>query len=112
MKAAFSMFFGLAFLAALVARVQAEDKKEEKELKGTICCAKCELKETAKCENAIKVKEGDKEVTYYFKDKGNKESYHKTICQAAKEGTVKGTIEEKDGKKWITPSKDGVKFNE
>jgi hypothetical protein len=111
MKAAFSTVMGLAILAAFVARVQADDAKEV-ELTGTILCAKCELKESEKCQTAIRVKDGDKEVVYYLKDKGNKEKYHKTICSATKEGTVKGKVTEKDGKKYITPSKDGVTFKE
>jgi hypothetical protein len=109
MKVAFSMLLGLALVLALVVGVQAEDK--EVTLKGTILCAKCELKESKTCQNAIRVKENDKEVVYYFKDKGNKASYHKEICQGPKDGSVTGKVSEKDGKKYITPDKDGVKFD-
>ena len=87
---------------------QSEEKKEKKEvtLKGTIVCAKCKLKETDKCTTAIQVKEGDKEVTYYFQDKGAKESYHENVCGGGKqEATVTGVVMEKEGKKWLTPSK-------
>ena len=50
--------------------------------------------------------EGGKDVTYYFADKGNKEAYHEEVCGGGKkEGTVTGVVAEKDGKKWITPSK-------
>jgi hypothetical protein len=110
MKAALKVL-GLALVFALVTAVQAEEKKEVT-LKGTIACSKCGLKETEDCGNAIVVKEGDKEVVYYFMDKGKKEKYHKEICTAKKMGTVKGVVSEKDGKKWITPSKDGVKFED
>jgi hypothetical protein len=110
MKAALSMVLGLAVILALVVGIQADDKKEVT-LKGTILCAKCELKEAKKCTNAIRVKEDGKDVVYLFKDKGAKESYHKEICQATKEGSVTGTVEEKEGKKYITPAKDGVKFD-
>jgi hypothetical protein len=94
-------FLGLGIFAA-------EGLTQEKEviLKGTIVCARCALKETTKCANAIVVKDGAKEVTYYFKDKGNKESYHEEVCGGArKQGMVTGTVSEKDGKKWIIPSK-------
>jgi hypothetical protein len=110
MKAAWSMVLGLAVVLALVAGLQADDK--EVTLKGTILCAKCELKEAAKCTNAIRVKEDGKDVVYLFKDNGGKEKYHKTICQEPKDGEVKGKVSEKDGKKYITPSKDGVKFKD
>ena len=64
----------------------------------------CELKEVKKCQTVIRVKEDGKEVTYYFNDKGNKEDYHEPVCGGGrKEGTVTGTVFEKDGKKWITP---------
>jgi hypothetical protein len=83
----------------------AEEKKEIT-LKGEVMCASCELKEGAKCQTVVRVKEDDKEVTYYFKDKGAKESYHEPVCGGGrKDATVTGVVSEKDGKKWVTPSK-------
>ena len=85
--------------------IQADDKKEVT-LKGTILCAKCALKETKKCQNAIQVKDGDKTVTYYLDDKGMKEGYHESVCGGEKkEGTVTGAVSVKDGKQIIKPSK-------
>lgn len=85
--------------------IQADDKKEIT-LKGTILCAKCALKETKKCQNAIQVKDGDNTVTYHFDDKGTKEGYHESVCGGEKkEGTVTGTVTVKDGKQVIKPSK-------
>jgi hypothetical protein len=89
----------------------ADDKPttgKEVTLKGTIMCAKCALKEKGitKCTTAIRVKEDGKETTYYFNDKGHGEEYHEPVCGGEKkEGTVKGTVTEKDGKKWIKPTK-------
>src|SRR5262249_4411445 len=95
----------LAVAVLLIANLQAEEKKDkEVTLKGTICCAKCELKESAKCATVIKVKEDSKEVVYYFDDKAGKK-YHSKICNEAKEGEVTGTTSEKDGKKIVTVSK-------
>jgi hypothetical protein len=74
---------------------------EEKKLEGKLQCTKCSLNETDKCGNAIVVKENGKEVTYYLKDKGAKEKYHKLICTDVKDATVTGEIEEKDGKKYV-----------
>jgi len=107
MKTAFSVSLAVIAFCMLAVGLRAEEKKEVT-LKGDIMCAKCELKEKdlKKCQTVIQVKEGGKDVTYYFIDKGNKESYHEEVCGGGrKEGTVKGTVAEKDGKKWITPSK-------
>ncbi len=69
-------------------------------------CAKCELKETSKCRTVVVVKGGDEEVTYYLQDNGAKESYHENVCGSGKrEAAVTGVVTEKEGKKWLTPSK-------
>jgi hypothetical protein len=105
MKAAWSILLGLAVVLTFVVGVRADDdKKEEKTLKGTITCAKCDLKETDKCNTVIKVKDGDKDVVYYFDGK-TKGKNHKDICQGAKQGSVTGTVSEKDGKHYIVVSK-------
>ena len=107
MKAVVTSVLGLALIIAVVAGLQAADDKEVT-LKGTITCAKCDLKLSKKCETVIQVKDGDKTVTYYFDPAGHAK-YHKPICQEAKKGTVTGTVEEKDGKKVITVK--DVKFD-
>jgi hypothetical protein len=115
MKTALKMTLGVLALCAMMLVVQAEEKKSET-LKGEIQCAKCSLKQAKACTNVIKVKDGDKELIYWFKDKGGKESYHKEICTSTKKGSVTGVVskETKDGKDklFITPDKDGVKFED
>lgn len=110
--------FAVAAACLLASGSRAEDKKhqesaKETTLKGSLVCAKCTLKEkgVSKCTNAIQVKEGDKTITYLLDDKGTKESYHDDICGNGKkkEVTVTGIVSEKDGKKWIKPSKVEVK---
>jgi len=104
MKAACSMVLALAVCCVFALNAHAAAK--EVTLKGEIMCAKCELKEGSKCATVIRVKEDGKDVTYYFKDKGSKEEYHESVCGGGtKEGTVIGTVTEKNGKKWITPTK-------
>ena len=114
MKAACNLLLGLVVVFTLVVLARAEDKEKDKKvtLKGEITCSKCGLKETEKCGNAIKVKEGDKDVVYYFKDKGRGEKYHKEICTSSKKGSVKGVVSEKGGKKYITPDKGSVKYED
>ena len=104
MKTALTFVFALVACGALAAGLRAEEKQVT--LKGTIMCSKCVLKETAKCGNAIQVKDGDKTVTYYFIDQGAKEEYHEEVCGGdKKEGTVTGVLSTKDGKNYIKPSK-------
>src|SRR5437868_4285348 len=106
MKSALLVLLSVAIVGALVGGVYAADK--EVTLKGTILCAKCALKEkgVTKCTTAVQVKENGKDVVYYFDDKGAKEEYHEMVCGGdKKEGTVTGVVTEKDGKKWIKPSK-------
>jgi hypothetical protein len=100
----FAKVFVLAFaVAALVATAQARPDKE-KTLTGTITCAKCDLGKESKCATVVVVKEDGKDVVYYFDAKGDKAN-HGTICKSPKEGSVTGTVAEKDGKKWVTVSK-------
>ncbi|HEY2783644.1 MAG TPA: hypothetical protein VGJ05_01605 [Fimbriiglobus sp.] len=89
---------------AFLASAGADDKKDAKKtLEGKMVCTKCKLSETPDCGNALIVKEGDKEVTYYIKDKGKKETYHK--CSGEQACKVTGKITEKDGKKYIEDAK-------
>jgi hypothetical protein len=102
--------FALAVVAgalwSFASVASAEDKKEVK-LTGTLVCGKCMLKETPKCSNVLQVKEGDKTVNYFLDDKGNKEDYHEGVCGGEKTEhvTVTGIVTEKDGKKWVKPTK-------
>src|SRR5687768_9428093 len=97
MKAALRMLLCLAIVVAAVAVAQAQEKKSDKKgktLKGDMACAKCvfEVEGVTKCTNAIKVKDGDKEVIYILKDKGGKEPYHGAICKDTKKGSVTGVV--------------------
>jgi Family of unknown function (DUF6370) len=105
MKTVLTSLFALAMGCALVFGIQAQEQKEVT-LKGTILCAKCSLKQETKCTTAVQVKDGDKTVTYLLQDKGNGETYHEPVCGGDKQtGTVIGTVSEKDGKKWVKPTK-------
>ncbi len=103
-----------AAIAALAGPLAvADDKPVGKTVKltGTLVCAKCKLKMEGitKCTNALQVKEkeGDKPVTYLLEDKGNGETYHEELCGGGelKDVTVAGNLTEKDGKKWVKPTK-------
>jgi hypothetical protein len=68
-------------------------------------CAKCSLKETPKCQNAVVVDEGGKKVTYYLAPNAVSKKFHSNICQEVKKVKATGEVKEEDGKKVMTASK-------
>lgn len=68
-------------------------------------CAKCSLKETPKCQNAIVVEEGGKKTTYYLAQNKVSKAFHKNVCQDVKKVKATGEVKEEDGKKVLTASK-------
>ena len=100
MKKLLGLLVAFAAVAFLASANAADDKKT---LEGKMVCTKCKLSETPDCGNAVVVKEGDKEVTYYIKDTGKKETYHK--CSGEEAVKVTGKVTEKDGKKYIEEAK-------
>jgi hypothetical protein len=96
----------LALVVALVfsAGLRAADK--EVTIKGTITCAKCDLKLADKCHTVIKDKDG---TVYWFDDDSGKKN-HKKICTSPTEGEVTGTVSTEGDKKIIKVEK--IKFNE
>lgn len=105
--------FDAGFVAFRDEKKPAGEKPAAKEVKvtGTLVCGKCALSETKKCTNVLQVKEKDKTVNYYLDDKGAGEEFHEGVCGGGKlEGvTVTGAVTEKDGKKFIKPTKVDVK---
>lgn len=107
MKLVRNLCVSLILLAVLAVSAGAAADKEVM-LKGKIMCAKCALKMegVTKCQTVIQVQQDGKDVTYFFLDRGNKETWHEEVCGGGKkDGTVTGIVSEKDGKKWIKPSK-------
>jgi hypothetical protein len=76
-----------------------------KVVKGEGMCARCELEEAASCQNAIQVKEDGKTVTYYLTHNQVSKEFHRNICKGRTPVEAIGTVEEKDGKKELTPAK-------
>jgi hypothetical protein len=114
MKAAYKTLMCVALFFAVIMMARAQDEKKSKKLTGEIGCAKCVFKvEGCKvCTNAIKVKDGDKEVIYIIDDGGRKAKYHGKICTEAKKGSVTGVITKKGDKQYIKPDKGGVKLED
>jgi hypothetical protein len=106
MRKLFSVLGVTALFCGLSLAVQADDK-EVKEITGEGQCAKCSLKETPKCVNAVVVEEDGKKTTYYM-DMENKiaKDFHGKVCQDKVKVKVKGEVTEKDGKKVISPTEE------
>jgi len=94
------LVLSLGLVLAITTRSYAEDKT----LKGTVTCAKCDLGIEKTCATVIKVKEGDKDVIYYF-DKDSSKKYHSKICQTPTEGTVTGTVSKEGDKNIVKVTK-------
>jgi hypothetical protein len=99
-----SLVIIVCFICALmlVSPVVSQDKQVT--LAGKVTCAHCDLKVGTECATVIVVKENNKDVVYYLDEKSHKAN-HEAICSGAKEGSVTGTISQKEGKQVITASK-------
>lgn len=93
----------LALVLGFVAATQAGD---EKTVTGKVMCAKCALKkaDATACQDVLVAKDGDKTVEYYV-EKNEVAKAFGHVCGGEKPAVVTGTVSEKDGKKWIAPSK-------
>ena len=78
---------------------------DEVNLSGTAKCAKCALKETAKCQTVIETEKDGKPVKYYVANNAVAKAFHENVCQDTKKVTATGTVKEVDGKMELTPSK-------
>jgi len=77
---------------------------EEKTVTGEGQCAKCSLKETKACQNAIVTEEGGKKVTYYLAKNAISKAFHKNVCQDVKKVKATGEVKEEAGKMVLTPT--------
>ena len=101
----------LAVLALLVLGMatagRAGDEAKQVVVTGKVVCAKCSLKkaDATECQNVLVAKgDGDKTVEYYLVKNEVADAFgHK--CQGEKAAAVAGTVEEKDGKMWLTARK-------
>jgi Family of unknown function (DUF6370) len=103
LAAAGVLFSGLAL-------VKADDEKKVT-ITGEGMCAKCALKETKTCQNAVIVTKDGKKETYYLVHEGVAKKSHGSMgfCMATKDDPIKvkvtGTVEKKDDKLVMTAEK-------
>jgi hypothetical protein len=79
---------------------------EEKTLTGSVMCAKCTLKkaDAKECQDVLVVKEKDKATEYYVTKNAVAEKFGH-VCTGEKPAVVTGTVEQRGGKTWVTPTK-------
>ena len=104
MKTIAKLGLAVALVLGLAASVPAGD---ETTVTGKVMCAKCSLKkaDASKCQDVLVSKADDGKVTHYYIVKTEAAKAFGHVCQREKPAVVTGTIEEKDGKTWIAPSK-------
>ena len=96
-----------AVLFSGLALVKAADEKKVT-ITGEGMCAKCALKETKTCQNAVIVTKDGKKETYYLVHEGVAKKSHGSMgfCMATKDDPIKvkvtGTVEKKDDKLVMT----------
>ena len=84
----------------------AQDATKAITITGNMVCAKCTLHETTSCQNVVQVTKDGKTVNYYLVQNDTSKAAHGAICGGdAEKVTVTGTVEEKDGKQLVTPTK-------
>jgi hypothetical protein len=108
MKTASLLLTGIAglLMLALATPAFAADTSKEKTITGEAKCAKCMLKETAKCQTVIQAEnKNGKMVNYYLVQNDVSKAFHQNVCQEAKKVTATGTVKKVDGKNEFTVSK-------
>ena len=93
-------------LVGITSSLFAENAGKEVTITGSMVCGKCTLHETKSCQNVVQVMQDGKTVNYYLIHNDTSKGAHEAICGGSSEKvTVTGTVEEKDGKEVLTPSK-------
>lgn len=71
-------------------------------VEGKIACAKCTLETGAKeCQDVLVVEKDGETMHYYLAENDVAKEYGHS-CMGSKPAVVTGTVEEKDGKMWLT----------
>ena len=99
--------FSLALAAPLhVADVAAAAAAEET-FKGTLVCAQCGLKkpDAHECQDVLLVEDGKGNTAEYYITKNDVAQKAGEACTLRIPATVTGTVAQKEGKTWLTPSK-------
>ena len=97
----------VAVAVALVAFVAAPAIAPDEVLTGSLLCAKCSLKkaDAHECQDVLVVTDPKGAKTEYYVTKNEVAEKAGEACMQEVKATVTGSVSQKDGKTWLTPSK-------
>ena len=104
LKLTLALLAGLALGGAAFTALANDSKPTT--ITGNMVCGKCTLHITDKCQNVVQVTQDGKSVNYFLIQNDTSKDAHEAVCHGDTEKvTVTGTVEEKDGKEILTPTK-------
>jgi hypothetical protein len=97
----------LTLLAALAVALVAPAGAADKVFDGTLVCAKCYLKkaDAKECQDVLLVRESSGANAEYYITKNDVARKSGEACTTEVKAKVTGTVSQRDGKTWLTPSK-------
>jgi len=114
MKMSKQFLIGAAVLltATFTSRALADDTNTVS-ITGSMVCGKCTLHLTKECQDVVQVQKDGKTVNYFLTPNDVSNNAHQPVCDPgnSEKVTVTGTVEEKDGKEMMTPTKITVDKN-
>jgi uncharacterized protein YgiB involved in biofilm formation len=102
----FRLLMALVAVASLAGFALAGEEEKTVTVTGKVVCAKCVLKkaDAKECQNVLIAEVDGKTVEYYIAENKLSEEFGHT-CMGEKQVIATGTVSEKDGKIWISPTK-------
>ena len=102
----FRVLMVLAAAATLAGFALAGEEAKTVTVTGKLVCAKCSLEkaDAKQCQNVILAEVDGKSVEYYLVKNALSEEFGH-VCKGEKNVVATGTVSEKDGKTWMTPTK-------
>lgn len=96
----------LVGLAVAASAACAETSKDTVRFTGEIVCAKCTLKVPGleHCQNVLLVQDGSQERQLWLVGNDVSTAFGE-VCTGRRPVSVTGTVESKDGKQWLTPTR-------
>ena len=100
------LLIALVAVASLAGVAAAGEEAKTVTVTGKVVCAKCILKkaDAKECQNVLVAEVNGKSVEYYIAKNALSEEFGH-VCKGEKNVVATGTVSEKDGKTWITPTK-------